>query len=343
MAYTVEPREHSKNTTLPTVALPPSPPSSFSASFGPFRYDTKEVNFDHWTSTKEKVVTGPYDYIAAKPGKEVRTLLLACFDEWLQVPPESLEVIGQVVRMLHTASLLIDDIQDNSELRRGKPVAQNIFGTALTINSANYVYFLALEKLNSLKNPNITDVFTEELLRLHRGQAMDLYWRDTLTCPTEEEYFEMVANKTGGLFRLMYRMMKAESSMPIDLLPVVELLGVIFQVVDDYKNLCSREYGKLKGFGEDLTEGKFSFPVIHSIRSNPEDLQLLHVLQQKSSNEHVKLYAIQIMESTGSLEYTKHVVENMVSQIQEIIYSTDEGQGRGKGILDLLHKITRLS
>jgi len=55
------------------------------------------------------------------------------------------------------------------------------------------------------------DIFTEELINLHRGQGMDLYWRDSLICPSEADYLEMVGNKTGGLFRLAVRLMQAES------------------------------------------------------------------------------------------------------------------------------------
>ena len=103
-------------------------------------------------------------------------------------------------------------MEDSSILRRGIPVANSIFGVAQTINSANYVYFKALEELMHLNNPKVIQIYTEELLNLHRGQGMDLYWRDSLTCPTEEDYLEMVGNKTGGLFRLAIKLMQAESA-----------------------------------------------------------------------------------------------------------------------------------
>ncbi|KAK4921227.1 geranylgeranyl diphosphate synthase 1, partial [Elasticomyces elasticus] len=72
------------------------------------------------------------------PGKDIRSQLIAAFNDWLKVPEESLKIITKVVGMLHTASLLVDDVEDSSLLRRGVPVAHNIFGTAQTINSANY-------------------------------------------------------------------------------------------------------------------------------------------------------------------------------------------------------------
>jgi geranylgeranyl diphosphate synthase type 3 len=60
-------------------------------------------------------------------------------------------------------------------------------------------------------NPNLIVIFTEELLNLHRGQGMELHWRDSLQCPSEADYLEMVDNKTGGLFRLAIKLMQAES------------------------------------------------------------------------------------------------------------------------------------
>jgi geranylgeranyl diphosphate synthase type 3 len=108
----------------------------------------------------------------------------------------------------------IDDVEDSSLLRRGVPVAHSIFGIPQTINSANYVYFCGLKELLKLKSASAIDIYTDELINLHRGQGMDLYWRDSLTCPTEDEYLAMVSDKTGGLFRLAIKLMQAESSVP---------------------------------------------------------------------------------------------------------------------------------
>jgi geranylgeranyl diphosphate synthase type 3 len=105
----------------------------------------------------------------------------------------------------------IDDIEDFSKLRRGFPVAHSIFGIPQTINSANYTFFQAQSELLKLRKPEAVEIFTEELLRLHRGQGMDLYWRDSSICPSEEEYLEMVSNKTGGLFRLAIKLIQLES------------------------------------------------------------------------------------------------------------------------------------
>ncbi|KAL1997769.1 hypothetical protein VTN02DRAFT_810 [Thermoascus thermophilus] len=301
-----------------------------------------------WSEEKEKILMGPYDYMLQHPGKDLRRQFITAFNAWLKVPEESLAIITKVVVMLHTASLLIDDVEDSSVLRRGVPVAHNIFGTAQTINSANYVYFLALQEVQKLRNPAAIDIYVKELLNLHRGQGMDLFWRDTLTCPSEDDYLEMVGNKTGGLFRLAVKLMQAESNTGKDCVPLVNVMGLIFQICDDYLNLSSTTYTKNKGLCEDLTEGKFSFPIIHSIRSDPGNLQLINILKQRTKDDEVKLYAVSYMESTGSFAYTRQVVRQLrdkalalIEDIERQGEPTEDGDGAMvRAILDKIVEST---
>jgi geranylgeranyl diphosphate synthase, type III len=300
-------------------------------------------DISQWSSAKEKIILGPYDYMDSNPGKDIRSALIAAFNVILNVPESSLGSITKVVAMLHTSSLLIDDVEDSSILRRGIPVAHSIFGTAQTINSANYVYFLALEELQKLTNwKEAVEIFSTELINLHRGQGMDLYWRDTLTCPTEDDYLEMVQNKTGGLFRLAVKLMQAESPERgrRDCVPLVNLMGLVFQICDDYLNLSSTTYTKNKGLCEDLTEGKFSFPVIHSIRSDPTNLQLINILKQKTTDDEVKRYAVKYMEGTGSFEYTRRAIRDLKAKAYGLIENLDtEGGGQGDAIRKILERI----
>lgn len=297
-----------------------------------------------WTSDKEETIRGPYDYISSAPGKEFRTQLINALNLWHRIPADSMGTIANVVRMLHNASLLIDDIQDNSALRRGRPVAHSIYGVAQTINSANFIYFLALEELKKLRNPNqAVDIFTQEMLALHRGQGMDLFWRESLTCPTEADYLEMVSNKTGGLFRIAVRLMQSESDMGVDCMPLIDLMGLIFQIADDYKNLADPNYTQSKGYCEDLTEGKFSFPVIHSIHSRPGNQVLVNILSQRPTELEIKRYAVEYMQSTGSLEYTRQFVEALAVKAKALAVELDSQCGiEGNFTLSLVEKMARI-
>jgi geranylgeranyl diphosphate synthase type 3 len=153
-----------------------------------------------------------FHYINQVPGKDIRGKLIDAFQRWFKIPDDKVVAIKELIGELHNASLLIDDIEDDSTLRRGIPVAHSIYGVPTTINCANYVYFLALERCHRLGNPAAMNIFVLELLNLHRGQGQDIFWRDNLRCPTEEEYERMVLDKTGGLFRLAVGLMQAFSS-----------------------------------------------------------------------------------------------------------------------------------
>jgi len=185
---------------------------------------------------------------------------------------------------------------------------------------------------------------------------MDLYWRDTLTCPTEEDYLEMVGNKTGGLFRLAIKLMQAESPLvgkrvpavsasaiyggestgnnDINCVPLVSTIGLLFQILDDILNLSSPTYTARKGLCEDLTEGKFSFPVIHAIRADPHNLTLLNILKQKTQDEEVKRYAVAYMEKMGSFEYSNEVCKALSEEAAILVAELERrvgGEGGRKG------------
>ncbi|KAK9479988.1 isoprenoid synthase domain-containing protein [Lipomyces japonicus] len=275
---------------------------------------------EDWSPRNEAIVLGPYSYLASHPGKDIRKICIDAFNFWLNVSEDSLQIIGRAIAMLHTASLLVDDVEDSATLRRGFPVAHNVYGVAQTINASNYVYFQALRELLKLNNPVVYKIYTDELINLHRGQGLDLYWRDSLVCPSEDEYISMVNNKTGGLFRLAVKLMQAESNNKVEFVHLANLIGILYQIRDDYLNLQSDQYSKNKGFCEDLTEGKFSFPIIHSITHDKSNQQILNILKQHSTDDSLKQYAVSYMRDiTHSFDYTLKQMALYEQKIREEI------------------------
>ena len=290
---------------------------------------------------RDEAVLEPFRYLSQIPGKDVRGMLIDCFQAWLRIPEDKISVIKEIVASLHNASLLVDDIEDNSKLRRGVPVAHSIYGIATTINCANYVYFLALEQCQRLESAKAMGIFVSELLNLHRGQGRDISWREQCRCPTEAEYRSMVIDKTGGLFRLAVGLMQSfstvggpgstssgdsPSSTPntmqqqqqqTDYTPLLNLLGLYFQIRDDWLNVASAQYMQTKAFCEDITEGKFSFPIIHAVTSRPEDKRLLAILRQRTEDLEIKKHALDWMSQCGSLDYTRAALRSIKGQLGE--------------------------
>ncbi|KAJ6596297.1 isoprenoid synthase domain-containing protein [Mycena vulgaris] len=302
------------------------------------------VSDQSWTPLSKEEIFEPFTYIAAQPGKGVRRDLLRAFNLWMNVPEGKLAIISSIVGNLHHASLMLDDIEDDSKLRRGRPVTHRIFGIPQTVNTATYVHCLAHQELCGLQSPHLehgelVKILIDELICLHHGQGLDILWRDSAHCPTENEYIEMVKGKTGGLLRIGVRLMMAcaVTNVESDYVPLINLLGVFYQIRDDLMNLRSSVYSASKGFAEDLEEGKFSFPIVHAVQTDPTSRQMLNVLQQRPTSPTLKTYTIDYMEhETNSFEYTLSILNGLECEIRKEIDNFGGNEALSK-IIDVLH------
>jgi geranylgeranyl diphosphate synthase type 3 len=339
-----------------------------------------------------KELLGPYVHVSSYASKQIRAKMVDAFNRrWLRLPPGAVSSVKSIVDMLHNASLLIDDIQDSSAMRRGAPAAHHVYGAPLTLNCANYVYFLALEKVIQLAEAPLSRpleespaeneagierqatsdvhdpvesaernflavalvrVFTEAMIELHEGQGMDIYWRDSYNCPTLEEYNLMVRKKTGGLFRLALRLMialanapgaitrEAGSDLEEKLLALVGDIGVFFQTLDDLLNVTNIEYHQNKSFCEDITEGKFSYPIIHCIHRERTigDSKMFHILCQRTNDIGLKKFCVSLMEKQGSLEACRARIDELKSAIEEKLVALG-GCGELQECLDALREM----
>ncbi len=127
--------------------------------------------------------------------------------------------------------------------------------------------------------------------------------------------------------------MQLYSKSDSDFSELTRLLGLYFQIRDDYANLCLDEYTENKTYAEDLTEGKFSFPVIHAIRTSKEiGVKLVHILRQRTNEFEVKKYAVDLLREAGSFDYTKAVL----TELDEAARAQVEKLGGNEALFKLL-------
>ena len=229
-------------------------------------------------------------------GKRWRPLLMVLAAESVagESGGEAALQLTPIVEFCHTASLIHDDIEDNSDERRGKPAVHLVYGTDTAINGGTFLYFLPLaclsvwaeEQRNSGKKADAVDriwtVWASHMRALHLGQAMDISWhRDFHSLPGLDEYDRMCRLKTGCLARLAAVLgvycastysTEPESANLTELAEIfgraAEQLGVGFQILDDVKNLDTGIPGKKRG--DDIVEGKKSLPVLLYLHRYPE-------------------------------------------------------------------------
>lgn len=322
--------------------------------------DIERIISKHNNEVLSPQILAPYQYLERIPGNNhnMRYRFLVAFNlRFFNIETgEILSEIGEIIAIFHNASLLIDDIEDNLDLRRGQPSAHTKYGVPLTINSGNLMYFVALQRAITelpklMRGPNIAatecranKILVDEMLNLHQGQGLDIYWRDNFRhiwphqLPSVEDYLSMVMNKTGGLFRLSVKLLALFSSAEVDmdrLIRLANLLGIIYQIRDDYLNLVDEKYFDMKGTaGEDLIEGKLSLPVLHCLLHSGENTPVhmvlldLHTSEERKEQPQKVEEAIQFMRQQGSLAYTHDLLQKYVQKALAVLGPSESGMLR---------------
>ncbi|KAF4956800.1 hypothetical protein FGADI_3582 [Fusarium gaditjirri] len=290
-----------------------------------------------WKSQCLRISESPYNYILTLPSKGIREAFIDSLNFWLDVPEDKTSVIKAVIGMLHNSSLIIDDFQDNSPLRRGKPSTHTVFGPAQAINTATYIIVKAIEKIQQIVSHEALAEVIGTITTIFQGQAMDLWWTANNTVPSIQEYLLMVNDKTGALFRLSLELLVLNSQASVSestlqsLSSVVSLLGQYFQIRDDYMNLIDNKYADQKGFCEDLDEGKYSLTLVHALQSDSSGL-LTNILSmrrvQGKLTTQQKMLVLELMKTNGSLDWTSTLLGMLHTRVSAEIESLEVSMDR---------------
>ncbi len=287
--------------------------------------------YDYTIEALDKAIAEPIWDFLDRGGKRWRPILFLLVIEALGKDSQALREFAIIPEVIHNGTLMIDDIEDNSEFRRGKPCTHKLFGLDVAINAGNSMYYLPL--LTLLKNRDklgaeglckIHEIYVREMINLSFGQAMDIAWHKGLADAdslTEAQYLQMSAYKTGTLARMAAKLAavlcEASEDTAERLGRFAEALGIAFQIQDDVLDLTGEEFAERKGGrGQDITEGKRSLIVIHTLeKAKPADKQrLTAILNMHTSNQKLKDEAVKIMKQYGSIEYAKHFARNLVAR-----------------------------
>lgn len=297
-------------------------------------------------------------------GKRWRPLLLVLCAEMAnkEIPGNEKSVrlenaynLTPLVEFAHTASLIHDDIEDSSDMRRGRPATHITYGMDVALNAGSWLYFQATTCIKTLKvsekeKLEFYELFLEELRRLHLGQAMDIFWhRNPEIIPSEDEYKAMVRNKTGTLARLAVELGILAGGADIKTAEragkIAEDIGTGFQILDDVTNLTKGNPGKKRG--DDVVEGKKSLPVIYHLESNPNDKERLSELFSRAKRDGIDSPAveevIEIISSSGAIEKARKTGDKVISEKTTGLASlfTDNHCQAGNLIIDLFGAIQK--
>ena len=262
-------------------------------------------------------INAPALDLIARGGKRWRPLLMMLFYQ-LYKSDDDILAFTPLVELPHNGTLIIDDIEDSSDFRRGKPAVHLIYGTDLSINTGNFLYFLPHICIDSSSFKDEIKLaayryYNDSMTHLHIGQGLDILWhRDKDYIPSEDEYMTMCSFKTGALSQLSGRLgVRAgggSEETALAMGKVCQQMGVGFQILDDVTNLTTGNPGKKRG--DDIVEGKKSLPVILCSQLGGDMARLKEIFAYAGAQGIEKAgdaveEAIAIIEATGAIEKAK--------------------------------------
>ena len=292
-----------------------------------FTFGRPRYSFD--LRAAQGAIVDPVWEFLTRGGKRWRPILFLLITEAIGGDINKVKDFVIIPELIHNGTIIVDDIEDQSEVRRGKPCLHRIFGVDIALNVGNFLYtlpLLALIKNRDKFKPEVLvkayEVYIQEMTNLGFGQATDIYWHQGKVKEiNEEQYLQMCAFKTGCLSRMAAKLAVVLSGgsekVAEKVGQIAEAMGIAFQIQDDILNLTGKEFAKRKGgLGEDITEGKRSLIVIHTLKkANKRDRKrLLEILKLHTTDQKLRKEAIEIIKKYGSIEYAKEKARTLIKQ-----------------------------
>ncbi|MXR51837.1 polyprenyl synthetase family protein [Halovenus sp. WSH3] len=279
-----------------------------------------EPTYKYQPEAIQEALADPIWLLLDRGGKRWRAILFLMIVDALGDDPEEYLPYACIPEILHNGTIIVDDVEDEAQMRRGGPALHHEHGTDIALNAGNAMYFIPLKVIEKYRGDlsdsqrlAIYEMLTHELNRTHLGQGMDICWHNEKEITVDEQqYYEMCACKTGCLARIVARLAAIVTDQPEEveqqLARYAEELSIAFQIGDDILDIQNTldqagEFGK--EFGNDIREGKKTLMAIYTAQEAPaEDVaRLEEILWAEDNTDEEIMEAIEIMQSVGAIEY----------------------------------------
>lgn len=266
-----------------------------------------EREFAAQSASNVEVITDIAQYLIAGGGKRIRPLLLLLSAKALGCTSHSRIRLGAVVEMLHTATLVHDDIIDEANTRRGRPSSNTTWGNSKCVLAGDWLYMQSFATALEERNFRVLDLLISLTQQMVEGELLQIEKLGHLI--NEEEYFDLIFRKTACLFKVSMQLgaaiVRADDQVESQLGEYGRNLGLAFQIVDDVLDLTAAEDVLGKPVASDLREGKATLAVIHALeRGTGADREAIRtVLADRSFEKVSHTEILEILQRHGSIDY----------------------------------------
>ena len=266
-----------------------------------------EGEFERACSSDVSSIMEMAAYLREGGGKRIRPSLLLLAAKALGYRGASAVRLGAVVEMVHTATLVHDDIIDEADIRRGQPSANKKWGNSRCVLTGDWLYMQAFRMALDENNSRVLDLLINLTQQMVEGELLQIELQGRAI--DEQEYYDLIYRKTACLFRVSVQLGCVLSGAAPELEQQMgeygRNLGLAFQIVDDVLDLTATEAVLGKPTASDLREGKATLAVVHALQhGTADDRAAIHaVLEDRSFGRVGHDRVLEILRRNGSVEY----------------------------------------
>lgn len=248
------------------------------------------------------------EYIINSGGKRLRPILLLLVANALNYQGNQHYALAAVIEFIHTATLLHDDVVDESDLRRSKPTANAVFGNAASVLVGDFLYSRSFQMMVKTNNMAVMKVLSQATNIISEGEVLQL-----LNCHNadvdEERYMKVIHYKTAKLFQASAEIAAILGTQDSEIIKAFAdygmYLGTAFQLIDDVLDYSGDEDETGKHLGDDLAEGKPTLPLIYVMQNGtPEQANIVKNAIENGGRE-VFAQVLEVIKNSNALEFTR--------------------------------------
>lgn len=252
------------------------------------------------------------EYIINSGGKRLRPVLVLLSGSLFGKLTAQHHQLAAIVELIHTSTLLHDDVVDESSKRRGKSTANALFGNAASVLVGDFIYSRTFQMMVAIQNMRVMEVLSNATNVIAEGEVLQLLNINNADI-SDEDYLKVIHFKTAKLFEAASQLGAIASSASAENEHALSLygmhLGTAFQLVDDILDLSGNADEIGKNLGDDLAEGKPTLPVLYAMRHSGPELQqkIRHAIEQ-GGVEHLPL-VLEAVNKTGALSHVRKLAQ----------------------------------
>ncbi len=300
--------------------------------------DKVEEELKLFTDSPNKLVSEIASYLFQSTGKRIRPALLLLCSKMVGYKGDENILMSALVETIHAASLIHDDIIDNSDTRRGRESIHTRWGPNITVLLGDYLYITALGHSLQSQHRQVIEILTSISARMIEGELNEYSLSGNLDL-CEEDYLDIIDKKTASLFAASCQIggiLGNASEKEEDCLEAFGInLGLAFQIIDDLLDFTGDEKVLGKPVFSDLNEGRITLPLIYTLNNDDgaNRNHITQILRKKNLNKDAQNEILKIITSNGALDYTYNKAEEFAAQSREALSQFPESIHREALIL----------